>query len=82
MTFYAHPDECPACAGAGWKCESCGGTGKINLVEWDCCDEHQTTFRKGESCPQCELVDHTDPQASPAERYPYMPDEDLNRGNE
>ncbi len=25
--------------------------------------------------PQAPLEDHTDPQESPAERYPYLPDE-------
>lgn len=35
MTFFAHPDECPDCAGAGWKCERCKGTGKITIT-WTC----------------------------------------------
>lgn len=33
MSFYAHPDECPDCAGAGWKCERCKGTGKIPVPD-------------------------------------------------
>lgn len=23
-------------------------------ANWDCCDEHETVFRKGDACPKCE----------------------------
>lgn len=30
-----------------------------------------------EKCEQEEAVDYTDPQATPAERYPYLPDDSV-----
>ena len=26
----------------------------MDPANWDCCDEHQTVFRKGDECPKCE----------------------------
>lgn len=26
-----------------------------NAADWDCCDEHETTFPKGGTCPQCSV---------------------------
>lgn len=25
-----------------------------DLANWDCCDEHETVFPKGQACPKCE----------------------------
>ncbi len=33
-------------------------------ANWDCCDEHETVFRKGDACPKCE----TEPVYKPPER--------------
>lgn len=26
---------------------------EVNPAEWDCCDEHESTFPIGDECPQC-----------------------------
>lgn len=26
----------------------------MDPANWDCCDEHETTFRKGDACPKCD----------------------------
>lgn len=26
----------------------------MDPANWDCCDEHETVFRKGDACPKCE----------------------------
>jgi hypothetical protein len=36
----------------------------MNVAEWDCCDEHETTFPMGDECPKCAREDDPAPYCS------------------